>query len=247
MAKDVIPSNDQKLLVFSNTIAAGVGPAPEAFGLDGPAVIALQDLIIAYDGALTAASNPRTRGHATVFAKSEAKKLLAAYLRRVIRNIQGCLKVSDQQRTDLGLPVRKAEPTPTPAPTAKPVATAEAGPGRTLRVTVLDPDDGRRSRPEGAAGATILSYVGEVPPADVAGWTFERNASRRVTTLYFDASLPPGTRVWVTAFFYNARGQSGPAAIPACDYLGGAGVAMGAASGGASGRAAAGQAYPKAA
>ena len=243
MAKDVIPSNDRQLLAVSTTIADGVAPAPEDFGLDAPAVAELRSLTAAFADALAAATDPKTRGHATVFAKSEAKKLLAAYLRRVVRNIQGCIKVSDQQRTDLGLPVRKAVQTPVPPPTAKPRATAAAGPGRTLQVTVQDPDDGRRSRPDGAAGTTILSYVGEVPPADVSGWTFEQNVSGREATLYFNASLPPGTLVWVTAFYYNARGQSGPAATPACDHLGGAGVVMG----GATDRPAAGQAYPKAA
>ena len=243
MAKDVIPSNDRQLLAVSTTVADGVAPAPEDFGLDAPAVAELRTLIVAFADALAPATDPRTRGHATVFAKSQAKVTLTAYLRRVIRNIQGCIKVSDQQRTDLGLPVRKATATPVPAPTAKPRVSVAAGPGRTMRVTVQDPADGRRSRPDGAAGATILSYVGEVPPADVSGWTFEQNVSGREATLYFDAGLPAGTAVWVTAFYYNPRGQSGPAALPATDTVGAAGVATSAATG----RPAAGQAYPKAA
>ena len=133
--------------------------------------------------------------------------------------------VSDNQRQALGLTVKDRNPQPKPAPAVAPTPTVTAGPGKTLLVSLGESNAGKRwRRPANAAGATLLTHVGTAPPADTAQWAFSMQTVKRVTTLSFDADLPPGTCVWVTAFYYGTRGEAGAAATPVCCYLGGSGV-----------------------
>jgi hypothetical protein len=44
-------------------------------------------------------------------------------------------------------------------------------------------------------------------------------------SVVFPASVAPGSKVWLTAFFFNPRALSGPAATPVSTYLPG-GAAM---------------------
>ena len=112
--------------------------------------------------------------------------------------------------------MRKVEPTPVPVPATKPKIEVLNVDGRviTLRLSdVLKPLS--KAKPAGTAGASLFSFVGEVPPADVQAWTFEGNVTKpSEIPLTVDQSLTPGTKVWLTAFWYSRRAVSGPAANP---------------------------------
>ncbi|NBC11109.1 MAG: hypothetical protein GVY24_05150, partial [Planctomycetes bacterium] len=68
-------------------------------------------------------------------------------------------------------------------------------------------------RPEGVAGATVFTHVGNEPPADTGAWQFATNTGSTVLNLNFEASAQSDT-VWLTAFWFNTRKESGPAATP---------------------------------
>ena len=103
-----------------------------------------------------------------------------------------------------------------PVPATKPKIEVLNVDGRviTLRLSdVLKPLS--KAKPAGTAGASLFSFVGEVPPADVQAWTFEGNVTKpSEIPLTVDQSLTPDTKVWFTAFWYNPRGLSGPATNP---------------------------------
>jgi len=73
-------------------------------------------------------------------------------------------------------------------------------------------------KPDGVAGATVLSYAGghgdDAPPADLEEWTFECSTSRTTFNVQFGATFAPGTPVRLTAFWFNPREESGPACAP---------------------------------
>jgi hypothetical protein len=128
--------------------------------------------------------------------------------------IQGTLTVTNQQRTDLGLTVRDAEPTPLPVP-GKAGAEVISVSGQTVLVRIYDPlNPTRRGKPLGVAGATIVSYVGDEPSLNPAEWTFQGNTTRTKVQVAFPSTLTAGTKVWIAAFFFNPRGQSGQACDP---------------------------------
>ena len=71
----------------------------------------------------------------------------------------------------------------------------------------------------------MFSFVGEEAPTTGAGWNFEGNTTRTMVNVAFPATITPGSKVWFTAFWFNPRALSGPAATPVGTNLPG-GAAM---------------------
>ncbi len=173
----------------------------------------------AYDAAYTAATDPSTRGKATVFAKNEAKKSLVAISREFAMAVTNHPGVTDQQRLDFGLTVRDTEPTPVPPPSTSPTIDVLSVDGWTFNLRLHNGDSTSRAKPEGVKGATVFSYVGDQPPVDVDDWKFEGSQTRTEVTIEFPTTLSPGTKVWITAFWFNPTSQSGPAAMPISRFI----------------------------
>ena len=76
------------------------------------------------------------------------------------------------------------------------------------------------------AGASVFSFVGATPPVGVFGWNFEGNTGRTIIDAQFAGTLAPGTVVWLTAFWYNPRAESGPGCSPVSAILAGGGMSM---------------------
>jgi hypothetical protein len=83
-----------------------------------------------------------------------------------------------------------------------------------------------RGKPAGVQGASVFSYVGATPPVEVTGWTFQGNTTLTTIDVTFASTLPPGTVVWFTAFWYNPRAKAGPGCSPVSAILAGGGMAM---------------------
>lgn len=110
-----------------------------------------------------------------------------------------------------------------PAPAFVPELVVVKVDGNTVHVNLRDSQNLSRLRPDFAKGANVFSYVGAEPPATAEGWFFQGGTTRTRFDVSFDASLPMGTKVWLTAFWKNERDQSGPACQPVpVTLLGGA-------------------------
>jgi hypothetical protein len=211
MSREFLPRTDAGLAAWSAHFAAAVaagdyGPTPQ----QKAACSASQ---LRYAGALAAALDPDTRGGSTVLGKNLARQELEALIRQLAGIIRANPAVSDQQRYDLGLTVRKA-PSPVPAPGEAPRIDLVSMTGHRMRLRLHNGTGPRRGKPAGVIGASVLSFVGPTPPADLSDWVFQKNTGRTLVELEFDPSLAPGTTVWATAFWFNSRTQPGPAARP---------------------------------
>jgi hypothetical protein len=71
-----------------------------------------------------------------------------------------------------------------------------------------------RGKPPGVKGSSILSYVGENAPDEMSQWKFEGNTTRSTLDVEFPPTVPAGAKVWLTAFWFNPRMQSGQACTP---------------------------------
>jgi hypothetical protein len=76
-----------------------------------------------------------------------------------------------------------------------------------------------RAKAAGAQGALLYAFVGDRAPATLDDFKPAGQATRPTADVHFDYSLPPGTSVFITARWYNARGQAGVAAAPVRTYL----------------------------
>ena len=78
----------------------------------------------------------------------------------------------------------------------------------------------------GVYGASLFSFVGTAAPSDIGQWKFEGNTGRTRRVVEFDNTVAAGARVWLTAFWFNGRKQSGPAATPVSTNVQGGGVSL---------------------
>ncbi len=227
MPTDFLPSRDADLLAWSANYSALISATPTAFGLVAGQATTYAALHASFASALATATEPTTRTRGTIAAKNAARTPLRASARDLARIIQAFPTLTNEQRINLGLTVRDVEPSPINPPTETPVLEVVAAIGRTLKVKLRAIDSDRRGKPEGVAGATLFSFVGTAPPADISQWKFEGSITRTTFDVEFAPTVPAGSQVWLTAFWFSPRAQSGPACTPVTAYLaGGVGVSL---------------------
>jgi hypothetical protein len=210
-----VPTQDDALANWSTNFSTRISAGAVSFGLTTALATAYATLHGSFLTARAAASVPGTRSASLVAAKNTAKAALVANARDLYQIVQGTPSVTNAQREDLGITVRKAEPTPIPPPDAPPALVITSVSGWTVSVRLRDSvEAARRGRPLGCAGASVFSFVGATPPGDIASWKFEANTGKTKFDVAFDPSLAPGTRVYLTAFWFSGRKQSGPACAP---------------------------------
>ena len=115
MARSFFTGDDAQLYTGSAAFAAQITATPTAFGLQASDASAYAALNTAYASAYMAAANPETRTKGTIAARNSARDSLRLKASDLAKIIDGTSTVTDQQKLDLGLSVRKV-PSPVPAP-----------------------------------------------------------------------------------------------------------------------------------
>src|SRR5438067_1011799 len=97
----------------------------------------------------------------------------------------------------------------------------------TVRIRLYDiASVAMRGKPPGVNGAAVFSHVGETAPTDIGAWQFQGNTGKTNMDVVFPNTIAPGAKVWLTAFWFNGRKQSGPACNPVSTNLQGGSVSM---------------------
>jgi hypothetical protein len=214
MANSFLPRTDHGLLAWAQNFyaVANAGPAT-IFGLTSAQLTAFNALVGTYSTDL-AACDPGVRNKAAVLTKNASKKSLANSARLLARIVEGQATVTDAQKAELGLNVRAA-PTPIPPPAFPPQVDLVSVVGRTVKIRLHNSEvAGKRGKPAGVKGAAVFSHVGATAPTDPSAYDFEGNTTLTVVDVVFPDTVAPGATVWITAFWFNERAQSGPAATP---------------------------------
>lgn len=223
MPNTYLPQTDSGLNDWSANFVSQLAATtdPTTIGLTAADVSDYAQTQNTYSTAYTAAIDPATRGSATVLAKNLAKETLVSESRRLAMIITNHPGVTDQQRHDFGLTVRDTERTPVPVPDTSPMIDVVSVEGQRINLRLHNDESTSRAKPTGVKGATLFTYVGDTTPAEISDWKFEGNVTRTIVTLEMAATTAPGSKVWITAFWFNTKGQSGPATSPVSTYLGG--------------------------
>ena len=74
------------------------------------------------------------------------------------------------------------------------------------------------------AAAAIFTFIGPQQPAELDRWQYRGNMTRCRGTLQCPVETAPAARVWVTARWYNPRGEGEPAGNAAQPNLPGGAV-----------------------
>lgn len=215
MATEYIPSREAELVTWSNNFNARINATPAVYGLTAKQATAYGILHVAFVSAFQTANDPITRSPSNIIAKKMAMNALKQEARMLARIVQAWPGVTAEQRSELGLTVRNAGPTPIPVPTESPEMDVVSVSGHVVRIRLhASSSSSRRGKPAGVAGASVFSFVGETPSTDISEWKFEGNITRTNMDVVFSPEVAPGSKVWLAAFWFNPKLQSGPASSP---------------------------------
>jgi hypothetical protein len=216
MGSTYLPSREADLLSFSLNFGTKITATPTVYGLTAAQATTYMGLHDAFASAMTVLEDPMARSPGNVALKNAAKQSLVENLRLLAGIVQAAPGTTNPMRVELRLSERHLEPTPIPAPAMSPLLIIASVVGYTVKVLLrAEADDtSHRGKPEGVDGATVLSYVGAQPPADVSAWKLEGVTSRTSFDVSFPATLEPGTKVWLTAYWFSPSKHSGPACTP---------------------------------
>jgi hypothetical protein len=221
---DYLPKSDGGLLDWSGNYDSIITADPVAVGLTAAIALVLHNKYVAYQTSLTAAKSFPTRGGSTVNQKQIDKRDLIAFIRQTAKTIQGCPTVTDQQKYDLGITVKKNR-SPINPPTQPPVPEVVSVSGRTIKLKVHGVGTDRRGKPAGCFQAVVFTWTptteGETPPSDLSKWVNHGGTSRTQFDLVLPNTTPAGSQVFITALWTSPRIQPGPAAEPISTYIGG--------------------------
>ncbi|HWB21090.1 MAG TPA: hypothetical protein VG711_12365, partial [Phycisphaerales bacterium] len=170
--------------------------------------------------AYTAANDPQSNSSVNITAKNTAKVALKAEARTLARIVRAFPGVTSDPRVTLGLTVTDGQATAINPPDAPPHVSVSSVRGLSIRLQLRDAQAlTRKGRPAGVAAAAIFCCVQpqdskDEPPIVLSEWTFAGTTSRTEHELNFGAEVQPGSQVWITAYWLNAKQQHGPASSP---------------------------------
>ena len=220
------PRTDDGLLAWSLNFKTLITATPTAYGLIRLAQATAYGTVHTNYATALQACDPAIRNKTSTVAKNQARTALKTAAQQTASIVEGTPTVTDSQKISLGLNVRQP-PSPVPVPSSSPGLDVVSTSGWTVEIRLHDTASGKkRGKPPGVTGATVFSYVGATPPTDIGAWKFEGNTGKTVVDVSFPNTLAMGTQVWLTAFWFNARKESGPACLPVSATIYGGTVSM---------------------
>ncbi len=220
MGTNYLPTRESELRTWCSTFSQVVADDPAASGLGDAQSDEYAAAVSAFAAAYQLANKPATRSPGNIEIKNTKKDALLVLTRKLVKQAQASPVMTNDKRAALGITIPDVDPTPVPVPEVAPQLDVVSVAARTVKVRLRDAATGNRKKPAGVAGAAVLSYVGATVPADMRGWFFEGNTTRLDTEVEFSATVPTGSQVWLTAFWFNRRGESGPACPPMSTHVG---------------------------
>lgn len=219
MTRSFFDEPEAQFAAGSQVFLQGLEGTPPPFNVPGSLVTQYEFLNSTLQELVADCGNPSLRTPTKVAQKRAAKKACRAAAVAIAAIVRAFPGTTDAQLVALSLAPRgPRQARRVPGKAALRIASVS---GRTVVGRLSDPSDPtRRGLPPEVDGATVVSYTGSEPPSDVEAWSFVANVSRASFKTTFPATVAPGSKVWLAAFFFNERKQSGEASDPVSTYLG---------------------------
>jgi hypothetical protein len=210
MAANYIPSTDSALDAWSQNFSTLISATPTDYGLTAGDATSIANAVDAFHDAYGVTLDPNTRTSPAIAAKDELRAAMLVVVRPFAMQVNAQASVTDEQRADLGLTIRKTVQTPIPPPATAPlVSLVSAFPG----VATLDYRDPStptsKAKPFGVIGVQIFRSVGTVPAVDPA----QASADATVTKSPFALSFAPGDTGKIATVFARYVTRGGPAGV----------------------------------
>lgn len=214
MLRDFLPHSNDGLLAWSHVFRTELERVYEAVGVPASVVSEYAAAQGAYAQALARTKGVETRGPLSTSRKDDAKRALVVWSRRLARSVDGYWATTDDQRRLLGLRVRGDRVGSVGVPQEAPALSVREVLGQRVVVRVRAEGAESLQKPTGVRGAWLYSFVGEVAPVDIKGWTFEGGSTRSEAGVTFGPEVKPGAVVWVAARWVSPTDEPGPVCSP---------------------------------
>lgn len=219
MPRDFYPRPEAAIVAFTANLSAKLSAAPSDYGIPPETAAEYASLQQAFAEAYATCQNAGTNASTAYTGKADARIALERMTRQLVGMFYVSPTLTDELRSALNLKPRAIRRQRRPVPDAPPILRVKATSGNVVRLELCEFTSSKRRRPRDVSGAVIKGYVGTNPPADGKAWLMMGSTSRATTQVTFAPHLPPGTLVWLTAYWFNARGESGPACTPVPTHL----------------------------
>jgi hypothetical protein len=209
MTGDYIPTTESGLLPFAKTLYAFALANFARWSVPSPQTL-LDALITAFETALTAYQSPN-HGKVDTLAKNEAKAALVHALRTYIQGyIARNPAVTDEDKEEMGLPLRDTTPTPHPAPDTRPDVEAEPAGKGAHSVTAVNPHTHNKEKPELVTGVSFAHRVRQADEAVAAAELMPSEYQASSTKVYQYTEADYGKVADYAAAYENGTGKRGP-------------------------------------
>lgn len=206
------PITDHDLLPFAHNFSVKTTQNAAAWGIPSEIVQDLAAKVAAYDTALAASDGPNA-GHLDKAAKDTAKKELIDVMTAVKNEyIQYNRKITDLQRTELGLPEQDTTKTPHPAPKIAPHLDVEPTHRRQHTVSAFNPDTGTKEKPALVSGIRFAwDVIGPDAPKPAGADDLRHSRFQHAPVKVFDYPEPEyGKTAYYACCYENGKGEPGP-------------------------------------
>ena len=208
---DFIPHSDGAFNLWQVDFVQDVEQNATAWGIAIEDVTLLKAKKSVWDAAFSKASNKQNRTSADVQAKDDARFNYVDVIRPFTAQwLSNNSKVTDSDRTRLGLTVKTGTRTPVAKPDTCPVATIDFSIRKQHSINFSDEASPRsKAKPEGVHGCEIYMKVDGEAPKLVSELVYQATCTSSPYVVTFD-----GTQAGKTVYYWlrwvNTRGEAGP-------------------------------------
>ncbi len=208
---DFVPHSDGAFNLWQGDFVQEIEQNAPVWGIAMEDIASLRAKKSAWDLAFSKASNKQNRTAADVQAKDDALFEFVNVIRPFTAQwLSNNSKVTDSDRTRLGLTVRTGTRTPTAKPDSCPVATIDFSIRKQHTIVFSDENSPRsKAKPEGVHGCEIFMKIDGEAPKLVSELTYLATCTAAPYVVTFD-----GTQAGKTVYYWlrwvNTRGEAGP-------------------------------------
>ena len=207
---DFVPRSDTEFNFWQSNLISEVEANGPSWGLETESITPLKTFQAKWTSVFTVACNKQNRTSADVQAKDDARYEFESSLRLfVAEHLASNSKVSDADRTRLGLTVRSESRTASPVPDTCPVGRVDFS--SRLRHTVHFSDEATptsRAKPNGVHGCEIWMKVGEAPTSAAELTYLTTDTATPYVTNFNETDA--GKTAHYRLRWVNTRGERGP-------------------------------------
>lgn len=207
MPASYIPAPDADFDAWMANFSTLLTADPTAYGEDAASALVVQTAYDSWEAAYLLATNPATRTTPTIADKDAERVNLDAAARPVAQRINARTSVTNVQRADLGITIRKTTRTPVVAPATAPEVVLRSQSSGVARVQVRDSTTPTtKAKPAGVIGAEMFVEVAAVAGTDPADASLVKTITKTPNTLSFTA----GQKGQVATVWSRWTTRSGP-------------------------------------